>query len=144
MEVSGSRKSPGPTKAKAETARNQWCAAINNWGEFGRWGYIEIQNPAQEASYSTPPSTTYMPTDHHRPSGLTAGNTYALTKEQELRPEPIEAITHADKRANLPTADAQDFVAQSLNGRSPSATRATRRSTPSWSGKARMSSTAKT
>ncbi len=25
-------------------------------------------------------------------------------------PTPVEAITHADKRANLPTADAQDFV----------------------------------
>jgi adenine-specific DNA-methyltransferase len=26
-------------------------------------------------------------------------------------PTPVDAITHADKRANLPTADAQDFVA---------------------------------
>ena len=32
--------------AKAETARNQWCAAVNNWGEFGRWGYVEIGNMA--------------------------------------------------------------------------------------------------
>jgi type III restriction enzyme len=46
IEVSGSRKSPGPTAAKAETARNQWCAAVNNWGEFGRWGYVEVRNPA--------------------------------------------------------------------------------------------------
>jgi len=46
IEVSGSRKSPGPTAAKADTARNQWCAAVNNWGEFGRWGYIEVHNPA--------------------------------------------------------------------------------------------------
>ena len=30
VEVSGSRKSPGPTAAKADTARNQWCAAVNN------------------------------------------------------------------------------------------------------------------
>jgi type III restriction enzyme len=47
VEVSGSRKSPGPTAAKRDTARNQWCAAVNNWGEFGRWGYVEVQNPAQ-------------------------------------------------------------------------------------------------
>jgi type III restriction enzyme len=47
VEVSGSRKSPGPTAAKAETARNQWCAAVNNWGEFGRWGYVEVRNPAE-------------------------------------------------------------------------------------------------
>ncbi|MGO8894150.1 MAG: hypothetical protein ACLQB1_31340 [Streptosporangiaceae bacterium] len=46
IEVSGSRKSPGPTVAKADTARNQWCAAVNNWGEFGRWGYVEVHNPA--------------------------------------------------------------------------------------------------
>ena len=45
IEVSGSRKSPGPTAAKADTARNQWCAAVNNWGEFGRWGYVEVHNP---------------------------------------------------------------------------------------------------
>jgi type III restriction enzyme len=42
VEVSGSQKSPGPTAAKAETARNQWCVAVNNHGGFGRWGYVEI------------------------------------------------------------------------------------------------------
>lgn len=46
VEVSGSRKSPGPTAAKADTARDQWCAAVNNWGEFGRWGYVEVGDPA--------------------------------------------------------------------------------------------------
>lgn len=50
IEVSGSQKSPGPTAAKADTARNQWCAAVNNWGEFGRWGYVEIGNPANGGS----------------------------------------------------------------------------------------------
>jgi type III restriction enzyme len=48
VEVSGSRKSPGPTAAKADTARNQWCAAVNNWGEYGRWGYVEVHHPAKE------------------------------------------------------------------------------------------------
>ena len=42
VEVSGGHKSPGPTTAKAETARNQWCTAVNNDGGWGRWGYIEI------------------------------------------------------------------------------------------------------
>ena len=42
IEVSGGQKSPGPTKAKAETARNQWCTAVNNDGGWGRWGYVEI------------------------------------------------------------------------------------------------------
>lgn len=49
VEVSGSLKSPGPTKAKADTARNQWCPAVNNWGEFGRWGYVEVRDPANAA-----------------------------------------------------------------------------------------------
>jgi type III restriction enzyme len=44
VEVSGSQKSPGPTAAKAETARNQWCVAVNNHGGFGRWGYVEIRS----------------------------------------------------------------------------------------------------
>jgi type III restriction enzyme len=50
VEVSGGMKSPGPTAAKAETARNQWCAAVNNWGEFGRWGYVEVSNPANDGA----------------------------------------------------------------------------------------------
>ena len=42
IEVSGGRKSPGPTRAKAATARDQWCVAVNNHKGFGRWGYVEI------------------------------------------------------------------------------------------------------
>lgn len=47
IEVSGSQKSPGPTKAKAETARNSWCVAVNNHSGFGRWGYTEMTNPLE-------------------------------------------------------------------------------------------------
>jgi len=42
VEVSGGQKSPGPTKVKAQTARDSWCVAVNNHGGFGRWGYAEI------------------------------------------------------------------------------------------------------
>jgi len=35
-------------------------------------------------------------------------------KPKTATPTPVNAITHADKRANLPTADAQDFVAPEL------------------------------
>ena len=45
IEVSGSQKSPGPTQAKATTARDSWCAAVNNHGGLGRWGYIEMTDP---------------------------------------------------------------------------------------------------
>jgi type III restriction enzyme len=48
IEVSGSLKSPGPTAAKATTARNQWCAAVNNEGRYGRWGYVEVHHPLQD------------------------------------------------------------------------------------------------
>ncbi|WP_245694698.1 BPTD_3080 family restriction endonuclease [Streptomyces abyssalis] len=41
VEVSGSRKSAGKRAMKAETAR-MWCAAVNNHGAYGRWGYIEL------------------------------------------------------------------------------------------------------
>jgi len=34
-------------------------------------------------------------------------------------PTPVEAITHADKRANLPTSDAQDFVAPGMDEPTP-------------------------
>jgi type III restriction enzyme len=42
VEVSGSQKSPGPTNEKARTARDSWCASVNNHGAFGVWGYLEL------------------------------------------------------------------------------------------------------
>jgi type III restriction enzyme len=45
VEVSGSQKSPGPTRAKADSARNLWCRSVNNLGTYGRWGYIEAKDP---------------------------------------------------------------------------------------------------
>ena len=44
VEVSGGQKSPGPTTTKAQTARDSWCAAVNNHGGFGRWGYLEVKS----------------------------------------------------------------------------------------------------
>jgi type III restriction enzyme len=46
IDVSGALKSPGPAAAKADAARRQWCAAVNSWGAFGRWGYVEVPRPA--------------------------------------------------------------------------------------------------
>ena len=46
VEVSGGQKSPGPTATKAATARDSWCAAVNNHGGFGRWGYLEVTTMA--------------------------------------------------------------------------------------------------
>jgi type III restriction enzyme len=46
VEVSGGRKDAALTKAKADTARLQWCPAVNHHGGWGRWGYIEITDMA--------------------------------------------------------------------------------------------------
>lgn len=52
VEVSGSQKSPGPTAEKARTARDAWCASVNNHGAFGIWGYRELgQAGVQNADY---------------------------------------------------------------------------------------------
>jgi type III restriction enzyme len=43
LEVTGEAK---PEKAvKASTARNLWVPAINNYGAFGRWAYLEVRDP---------------------------------------------------------------------------------------------------
>jgi type III restriction enzyme len=47
VEVSGTLKSAVAMSAKATTARDQWCAAVNNWGQYGVWGYVEIGNPSK-------------------------------------------------------------------------------------------------
>ena len=47
IEVSGTLKSKAYAAAKATTARDQWCAAVNNWGQFGVWGYVEIGDPTK-------------------------------------------------------------------------------------------------
>ena len=44
VEVSGTRKDQDKREAKAEAAEHRWCAAVNNHGGFGRWGYVEISN----------------------------------------------------------------------------------------------------
>ena len=57
----------GPTAAKADTARDQWCAAVNNWGEFGRLGLRRdrrIRRLADQARrLSTTPSASCTSTD---------------------------------------------------------------------------------
>ena len=50
VEVSGGRKSQAAAKAKADTARDQWCRSVNNHGGFGRWGYIEITDMTTASS----------------------------------------------------------------------------------------------
>jgi type III restriction enzyme len=46
VEVSGARKSPGPTEAKADTTRSLWCPSVNNVGDLGLWGYLQVRDIA--------------------------------------------------------------------------------------------------
>jgi type III restriction enzyme len=46
VEVSGGRKDQAARHAKAQAATSLWVPAVNNHGGFGRWGFIEIENPA--------------------------------------------------------------------------------------------------
>lgn len=40
-------------------------------------------------------------------------------KKTDSGPTPVEAIQHADKRTNIPTADAQEFIDPSIEGKPP-------------------------
>jgi type III restriction enzyme len=43
IEVTGERKKE--KAAKVEAAQNQWVPAVNNHGGFGRWAFLEVQDP---------------------------------------------------------------------------------------------------
>src|ERR1700722_14790017 len=43
----------------------------------------------------------------------------APRKPKPAGPTPVDAITHTDKRTNLPTADAQDFFAPEMDQPAP-------------------------
>jgi type III restriction enzyme len=43
VEVTGEKKKD--KEAKVETARRLWVPAINNDGRFGRWAFLEVQDP---------------------------------------------------------------------------------------------------
>ncbi|MDP2726534.1 MAG: hypothetical protein Q8P59_03225 [Dehalococcoidia bacterium] len=43
LEVTGERKKD--KEAKVSTARDLWVPAVNNHGGYGRWAFLEIQDP---------------------------------------------------------------------------------------------------
>jgi type III restriction enzyme len=49
VEVSGGRKDQAKREVKAQTARDQWCVAVNNHKGFGVWGFVEIDNMVHPA-----------------------------------------------------------------------------------------------
>ncbi len=48
LEVTGEKKKD--KAAKVATARNLWLPAVNNDGRFGRWAFIEIDDPWDAAN----------------------------------------------------------------------------------------------
>lgn len=49
VEVSGGRKDQAMREAKAETARYQWCVAVNNHQGYGLWGFAELTDMTHAA-----------------------------------------------------------------------------------------------
>nr|MDT0658902.1 DEAD/DEAH box helicase family protein [Micromonospora sp. DSM 115978] len=45
VEVSGGRKPQAEAAQKSWAARNMWVPAVNNSGDFGRWGFCELRDP---------------------------------------------------------------------------------------------------
>ncbi len=43
VEVTGERRKE--KEAKVSTARNLWVPAVNNHGGYGRWAFLEVQDP---------------------------------------------------------------------------------------------------
>jgi type III restriction enzyme len=43
VEVSGEKRKD--KMAKVETAKTLWVPAVNNFGAFGTWGFVEISDP---------------------------------------------------------------------------------------------------
>ena len=60
---------PRADQRQGDTARDSWCAAVNNHGGFGRWGYIEMTNPArvQEPPRRSDRRALRRRADHRRP-----------------------------------------------------------------------------
>lgn len=49
VEVSGGRKDQAMREAKAATARDQWCPAVNHHGGYGHWSFVEIDDMTHAA-----------------------------------------------------------------------------------------------
>ena len=43
IEVTGEKKKD--KEAKVSTARHLWAPAVNSYGRFGRWAFVEINDP---------------------------------------------------------------------------------------------------
>ena len=43
VEVSGEKRKD--KMAKVETAKTLWVPSVNNFGGFGKWGFVEISDP---------------------------------------------------------------------------------------------------
>ena len=88
VEVSGSRKSPGPDRSQGRDRSGSVVRAVNNQGDFGRWGYVEIHNPLRSQRCSTTRSRTSTPTSRSSAlPGLTSKRTDAAAGSKKLRPD---------------------------------------------------------
>ena len=143
VEVSGTLKKEAPTTEKANTTRDLWVPAVNGNGGFGRWGYAELRDPKTfRADLTDAIEALYLEPSEFAREGASA---MPPRKKQPTGPVPVEAFKHDDKRVNIPTADSGELVSPDVAQPKPSSgTPATPTSTPSSSGRARTSRTART
>ena len=113
VEVSGSQKSPGPTAEKATTTRTTWVPAVNAHGAFGLWGYCEIGTAeiTRAKKVLTAAMAALRELDASGPP-IEGSRLMPPRRRTADGPMPVEAVHHADKRVNIPTADAKDFVSR--------------------------------
>ena len=136
VEVTGETKKD--KAAKVETARNLWVPAVNNHGGFGRWAFLEITDPWDAEQPD--------PRRRSRSRCAKADDVTMATQQEDATTDsadPVEAITHTGQADEHPDRRAARRSSPTTSsGRRRCATRATRRSTRSSSGRARTSRTA--
>ena len=106
IEVTGQKKKD--KLVKAHTARTLWVPAINKHGGFGRWGFIEITDPWDAKNLIR----------RELQAGLQQGRgEEPMAVKEGISDTKVEALTHKDKRVNIPTEELRDFVASTRRSR---------------------------
>jgi len=101
MRCSGrGQKSPGPTAEKADdTHATSGAADVNHWGSSRRWSYLEVGNQRFGLRGDRQRDQA---TSSQKTRDLLERNLIHHATQSRRKPRYVEAITHENKRANLP------------------------------------------
>ena len=103
LEVTGEKQKD--KAAKVATARTLWVPAVNNHGGFGRWAFLEIADPGTRRTLIRGRAAA------DAVEVETTESQHMAEKNSTNGPNPVDSIRHKDKRANIPTEELRDFVA---------------------------------